>query len=363
MEGLEVNSQFWQSKRVFVTGHTGFKGSWLCSWLTRLGASVTGYALAPPTNPNLFEAANVSDVMTSIHGDIRDQAYLRERLVAAKPEVVFHLAAQSLVFESYESPLETFETNIIGTANVLEALRACPSTRAAVIVTSDKCYDLSAPEARHREGDSLGGQDPYSASKAGAELITAAYRSSFFSKTRAGQSDAAIATARAGNVIGGGDWSAHRLLPDAVRAFTERKTLVLRNPSSVRPWQHVLDPLRGYLMLAQQLYSEGTRFAKAWNFGPPPSHEVTVDAVVGEFAQAWGTDAQFEIETKAHFAEAPALRLNSELAQRELEWHTQIPLLQAVRITAQWYLAYEAGDRAADLVDADIAGLAKLALH
>lgn len=363
MEGLEVNSRFWQNKRVFVTGHTGFKGSWLCSWLARLGATVTGYALAPPSNPNLFAAASLSEVLTSIEGDVRDAAFVREQITAFQPEIVFHLAAQSLVIASYESPLETFETNIIGTANVLEALRTCPSARAAVIVTSDKCYDLTTPDVRHREDDPLGGHDPYSASKAGAELVTAAFRTSFFSGRSKSQREVAIATARAGNVMGGGDWSKHRLIPDAVRAFTQHSALLLRNPSAVRPWQHVLDPLRGYLILAQQLFTGSTRFARAWNFGPPQSHEITVESVVREFAQAWGSDARFEIDNHAHFPEAAVLRLNSELAQRELGWQTQIPLSQAIRTTARWYRSYQDGDRASDLVDADISDMEALALH
>jgi CDP-glucose 4,6-dehydratase len=363
MEGLEVNRTFWQGKRVFVTGHTGFKGSWLCRWLVRLGASVTGYALAPPTQPNLFDLLGFDREIVSLLADIRDAHLLREKLVACAPDVVLHMAAQSLVYESFLRPVETYETNVTGTANLLEAVRACPAVRAVVVVTSDKCYELQTGVYRHREGDALGGMDPYSASKACAEFVVAGFRSSFFSAPKRDASSAvAVATARAGNVIGGGDFSPHRLVPDAVIAFASHKPLLLRNPAAVRPWQYVLDPLRAYLMLAQRLYDGGQAFASAWNFGPPESHEITVEALVQEFAETWGDGATWEADRSPRaFDEAMALRLNSERAQRELGWSPRMPLVPAIRATAQWYRSHLSGANGSPLVDADIANFEKAA--
>lgn len=357
MEGLEVSRAFWQGKRVFITGHTGFKGSWLCRWLLHLGADISGYALAPATTPNLYDEAELGQNIRWIEADVRDPDRLRAAISAHKSEVVFHLAAQSLVYDSFTRPIETYETNVMGTANLLEAMRAQHGIRAAVIVTSDKCYLLGDPTRRYSEDDPLGGGDPYSSSKACAEYVTAAYRSSFFSEGPNGAlSQTAVATARAGNVIGGGDWSPHRLIPDAVAAFGAGKPLLLRNPGAIRPWQHVLDPLNAYLLLAQRLWDHGREYAGAWNFGPPPTHELTVEALIREFAGAWGQTARWQIQPVAGFHEAGALRLNSDRAESKLGWHARVQIGQALRTTAEWYKAQLRGENARALVDAEIAG-------
>src|SRR4051812_32894796 len=262
---MVVGPAFWRSKRVLITGHTGFKGAWLSLWLGELGAEVTGYALSPPSEPSLFQAAGLADRMHSTLGDVRDLSALRGAFRAARPELVLHLAAQALVRPSYDDPVTTFDTNVMGTVNVLEAARHEPSVRSVVVVTSDKCYENREWPWGYRENEAMGGHDPYSSSKGCAELVTAAYRSSF-AKGRLG-----IASARAGNVIGGGDWAKDRIIPDFVRAVTQGQALRVRNPGAVRPWQHVLEPLAGYLLLAEHLYSEPQRFAEAWNFGPADS--------------------------------------------------------------------------------------------
>ena len=351
MEGLAVTPSFWKGRRVFVTGHTGFKGAWLCVWLHRLGAHVTGFALEPQTQPNLYEAVRLGELVASRLGDVRDCAELTARVAEHKPDVVFHLAAQSLVRRSYESPLLTYETNVGGAANILEAVRVTPGVRAAIIVTSDKCYDLQAGKERYREDDALGGHDPYSASKAAAEIVTAAYRSSFWG----GPGSPVVATVRSGNVIGGGDWSRDRLVPDLVSAFSDRRLARIRQPESVRPWQHVLDPLRGYLMLAEKLASSSAAdFAGAWNFGPPTTGEWRVQAMAEEVARAWGAGAAWTTDERPHPHEAPALRLNSDKAREKLGWRSNIPLSLAIERTVRWYRAFADGADARQLTYADL---------
>jgi CDP-glucose 4,6-dehydratase len=283
-----LNLEFWQAKRVFLTGHTGFKGSWLSLWLQDLGAQLVGYSLPAPTEPNLFAQAGVVRGMTSICGDILDPVHLRDSIQQHAPEFVFHLAAQSLVRRSYLDPVNTFATNVLGTVNVLEAVRNCPSVRAVVIVTSDKCYENDEKLDPYKESDRLGGFDPYSSSKACAELVTAAYRSSFFSGSNAHITG--IGSARAGNVIGGGDWTEDQLVPDIVRAILARKEVLIRNPHAIRPWQHVMEPLCGYLSLAQKMYYEPEKYSQPWNFGPDESDAVTVSELLERFSQAWGPD-------------------------------------------------------------------------
>jgi CDP-glucose 4,6-dehydratase len=268
MEGMVVNLDFWIGRRVFLTGHTGFKGSWLSLWLQSLGAQVTGFALAPPTRPNLFEQAAVASGMTDLRGDIRDYQILRAALQENRPEVVIHMAAQPLVKQSYENPIETYSTNVMGTVNLLEAARAVPSVRAIVNVTTDKCYENQEWVWGYREHEPLGGYDPYSNSKACSELVTASYRSSFFTPEHWDRHQLGLASARAGNVVGGGDWAVNRLIPDILRSYEVGTALSIRNPEAIRPWQHVLEPLRGYLMLAEKLISDGPHFSQAWNFGP-----------------------------------------------------------------------------------------------
>ena len=280
-----MKPEFWRGKRVLITGHTGFKGSWLSLWLQAFGAKVAGLSLAPTAKPNLFEVANVAGEAESRFADIRDLAGLAAAIERLNPEIVFHLAAQSLVRASYADPVETYTTNVIGTMNVLEAIRRNGKVRACIIVTSDKCYENREWHWPYREIDPMGGHDPYSSSKACAELVTAAYRASYFDPTGAA---CAIASVRAGNVIGGGDWSTDRLLPDLIRAIDRGERLVLRNPNSVRPWQHVLDPLSGYLMLAERLWDDGAKYAGAWNFGPSPTDVRSVLWIVERFVAAWG---------------------------------------------------------------------------
>lgn len=325
-----MNPQFWQGRRVFLTGHTGFKGAWVSLWLARLGAQITGYALAAPTYPNLFDAAEVASVVTSIEGDVCDQESLRRAMIGAKPDIVIHLAAQALVRPSYADPRGTFFTNVMGTVNVLESMRSCEGICAAVIVTSDKCYENTGKEG-YVEGDPLGGHDPYSSSKACAELVTAAYRRSFF------DTGPAVASARAGNVIGGGDWARDRLVPDLFRGALSRTPVTIRNPDATRPWQHVLDALAGYLVLAERLSEDGRRHARAWNFGPGPESSVSVREIVDGVAKAFGGDLQWRIDAAAGPHEAGSLSLDPTLAHRELGWRSRLSLARSIEMTAQWY--------------------------
>lgn len=335
---MAVKPEFWRGKRVFLTGHTGFKGGWLCLWLQKLAARVTGYALSPPTTPNLYEAARVGEGMTSMHGDVRDFDGLRRALRQSNPDIVFHLAAQSLVRQSFSDPLETYSTNVMGTANLLEAVRTAGSVRVVVNVTSDKCYEPQRPERGHRELDPMGGHDPYSSSKGCAELVTAAYRRSFFSG-KSETSAARIATARAGNVIGGGDWANGRLVPDLVAAFAAKRRALIRNPAAVRPWQHVLDPLSGYLMLAERLWTDGDRFAEAWNFGPLEDHDKTVSWIADRMVEIWGASA-WKHDPSPHPPENPYLRLDASKARAQLGWVPRLDIDTALRWTAEWYRGY-----------------------
>ena len=357
VEGLAVTPGFWNGKRVFVTGHTGFKGSWLCLWLEHLGAKVVGYALDPPTSVNLFDAARVNSGMISLRGDVCDAELLERAMREHQPEIVVHLAAQSLVHRSYEAPLETYETNVLGTVAILDALRRTQVVRAAVIVTSDKCYDLRSEKERYTEADALGGYDPYSTSKAAAEFVTAGYRTSFWMDRNA----VAVATARSGNVIGGGDWSADRLLPDLISAFSEGRPALVRAPEAIRPWQHVLDPLRGYLMLAERLYAEpGRGFDSAWNFGPPAANERTVREIADTAARIWGSNASWEPDTATHPHEARVLRLDSAKAAAKLDWRGRIPLDAALERTLSWHKQFSDGADARALA---IAGIDELAMY
>lgn len=328
-----MNPGFWRNRRVLVTGHTGFKGSWLCWWLRHLGAEVTGFALAPPTQPSLFEASGLASAMRSRQGDVRDPGALRAAFDDSRPEVAFHLAAQSLVRESYRSPGATFDTNVAGTVNCLEAARAAPGLRALVVVTSDKCYRPPLPGRGYREDDPLGGDDPYSASKAGAEIAVHSWRKSFFS----GAADALVATVRAGNVIGGGDWATDRLVPDAVRAFEQSRAVRLRHPGATRPWQHVLEPLCGYLMLAERLHDGDRPAARAWNFGPAPGDARPVSWLVEQLVRRWGEGARWEKDGGEQPAEAAELALDSSLAQSRLGWRPALPLEEALDWVTDWY--------------------------
>ena len=342
---------FWSGRNVLVTGHTGFKGTWLSFWLTRLGANVSGLSLAPINTPNLHDEIGLSALLThSFYLDIRDFDAVQAAVRATQPDVVFHLAAQSLVLPSYADPLTTFSTNVMGTANVIEAARQSGSVRATVIVTTDKCYENLESTHRYREDDRLGGHDPYSSSKACAELVASCWRKSFDSSTHR------IATARAGNVIGAGDWSVNRLLPDCFRAFAADQPVSLRHPQAIRPWQHVLEPLNGYLLLAESLCSEnGSDFASAWNFGPYETSEACVGDVAQMAATAWGPSATVECaDTLEALHEAGQLRLDSERAHKALHWAPQWALAKAVLATTEGYLAHKKQESLLDLLSRQI---------
>jgi CDP-glucose 4,6-dehydratase len=337
-----VNAEFWRGRRVLVTGHTGFKGSWLLLWLHGLGAEVTGYSLAPPTDPSLFELARVSEVAASLEGDVRDLPSLERAFGAHRPEVVIHMAAQSLVRRSYADPVETYETNVLGSVNVLEAARrAGEPPRVVINVTTDKVYENLERDEPFREDEPKGGHDPYSNSKACAELATAAYRASFF----ASGSPIAIASARAGNVIGGGDWGEDRLVPDLMRGALASRAVRIRNPDAIRPWQHVLNPLDGYLRLAEAMW-ESPELAGAWNFGPDERDEVSVRHVVDRLSELWDGGIAWEQDEGDHPHEAHYLRLDSSKARADLGWTPRWNLDQALAEIARWYGRLHAGDDA-----------------
>jgi CDP-glucose 4,6-dehydratase len=339
-------------RRVFVTGHTGFKGGWLCLWLQQLGATVAGYALQPPTEPNLFTLAQVGDGMQSTIADIRDGERLAAAIAAFRPEIVFHLAAQPLVRYSYDDPVGTYATNVMGTVHLLEALRRVDSVRAAVIVSSDKCYDNPSSRdssAAFREGDPMGGDDPYSSSKGCTELVVQSYRHSFFHPERYAAHGLALASARAGNVIGGGDWARDRLIPDLIMAFHAGRPAIVRNPAGVRPWQHVLEPLYGYLLLADRLYRQGPAYGEGWNFGPNDDDALPVAKIAAALAAAWGEGASWQLPdnggevTAAAPHEAHILRLDCRKAKTRLGWRPACPLDQGLARVVAWYRAYHTG--------------------
>jgi CDP-glucose 4,6-dehydratase len=340
MEDLGIREEFWRDRSVLITGDTGFKGSWLALWLQSLGARVSGIALEPPTVPSLFELARVAEGMNHFHVDIRDRSSVLEVMYRENPEIVLHLAAQSLVRLSYEEPIVTYDTNVMGTVNVLDAVRDVDCVRALVVVTSDKCYENKEWIWGYRESDALGGYDPYSSSKACAELVTSAYRQSYFSGRGFDGRKVAVATARAGNVIGGGDWAADRLIPDIVRAFIDGREVAIRNPHAIRPWQHVLDPLRGYILLCQSLYSDAGKHSSEWNFGPSDDDNRSVESVAKLFRAQWGAgDLRFG-DSGRNPHEASNLRLDCSKARAMLGWSPSWSLERAIKETAKWYLSY-----------------------
>lgn len=335
-----MNQGFWQGKRVLVTGHTGFKGSYLCLWLQDMGAHVVGYALAPPTEPSLFTAAQVADGMTSVLGDVRDLAHLQAVVAEHQPEIILHLAAQALVRPSYAAPVETYSTNVMGTVHVLEAARLAQSVKVVVNVTSDKCYANREWVWGYRENEAMGGHDPYSSSKGCAELVAAAYRASYWSQDGRVQ----LGSARAGNVIGGGDWAKDRLLPDLLAALGRGEPAVIRNPASVRPWQHVLEPLSGYLRLAERLWSDGAAFADGWNFGPSADDVQPVGWIADRITALWGGEASWQTTGEPQLHEARLLMLDSAKARDALGWRPRWTLDQALRHTVQWQQAFLRGE-------------------
>jgi CDP-glucose 4,6-dehydratase len=344
-EGM-IDRSFWHNRAVLVTGHTGFKGAWLALWLRSLGARVVGFSKGEVGSPSLFAALRWDSGLINITGNVQDLGALKTVIAQHQPEIVFHLAAQSLVRASYGDPVETFATNVIGTVNLLESVRSAPSIRSVVNITSDKCYDNKEWPYAYRESDAFGGKDPYSCSKGCAELVTASYRSSFFSGQE--QRRVGIASVRAGNVIGGGDWAVDRLVPDCMVAFSRGEAAVIRNPHSIRPWQHVLDALRGYILLAQSLTESPDLFAKGYNFGPLPTDTQPVSYVAEKLALAWGDGASWrvaqsdspELSEAARLKEANFLRLDSSLAYNELNWRPVLSLDQALALTSEWYKAY-----------------------
>jgi CDP-glucose 4,6-dehydratase len=333
-------ASFYKGKRVFITGHTGFKGSWLCLVLNKMGAQITGYALEPPTNPSLFVQAGIATTITHIIGDVRDLDHLNKAMAVAKPEIVIHMAAQPLVRESYKIPVETYAINVMGTVHLLDAVRQTTGVKALVNVTTDKCYENQEWHWGYRENEPMGGYDPYSNSKGCSELVTAAYRNSYFNKNTYEKHGVALGSARAGNVIGGGDWADDRLIPDFIRAIIKGEKVQIRSPYAIRPWQHVLEPLTGYLTLAKALYEHGPNFASAWNFGPDDSDAQNVEWITQRICQLWGNGASFEIDKNPQPHEAHYLKLDCSKAKAELGWIPKWNIETTLESIVEWTKAY-----------------------
>ena len=334
---------FWKNKRVFITGHTGFKGAWLSIWLNTLGAKVTGYALKPPTVPSIFNLCKLDDKIESIIGDVRDSVKLNKALALAKPDVVIHMAAQPLVRESYKNPVETYDINVMGLINLFEAVRKSKTVRSVVNVTTDKCYENREWPWGYRENEPMGGYDPYSNSKACSELVTSSYRNSFFNPKEYGEShNVALASARAGNVIGGGDWAADRLIPDCIKSLLKKKNILIRNPQAIRPWQHVLEPLSGYMLLAQRLYEKGCVYAEGWNFGPDDSDAKPVEWIVRMLCKKWGVAGTgYSIDRGKHPHEANYLKLDCSKSKNLLSWRPVWNLEYTIEKIVEWTKEYQ----------------------
>jgi len=333
-------NDIYRGKRVLITGHTGFKGSWLSLLLNEMGADVYGFALEPPTSPSLYKEAKIDELVTSYIGDVRDLDYLTKVIQEVQPEIVFHMAAQPLVRESYKIPVETYSTNVMGTVHLLEACRSTSSVKAILNVTTDKCYENKEWHWGYRENEPMGGYDPYSNSKGCSELITSAYRNSFFNPSEYQNHGVAVATARAGNVIGGGDWAEDRLIPDFIRAISKGEKVRIRSPFAIRPWQHVLEPLSGYLRLAELLYTEGPKFAQAWNFGPYDHDARNVEWITKTICEFWGDEASFEIDKKPQPHEANYLKLDCSKANAELNWFPKWDIQTTLKSIVDWNKAY-----------------------
>ena len=329
-----IDRKFWQGKRVFLTGHTGFKGSWLSLWLSSLGAEVKGYALSPPTSPSLFDEAKVGSIVDSQIGDIRDQDTLHKSMTAFNPDILIHMSAQPLVRYSYEAPIETYEVNVIGTAKVLEVARSCSNLKAIVNITTDKCYENDERAEGYKEDDPMGGYDPYSSSKGCVELVTSAYRRSFMQEQGIG-----LASVRAGNVIGGGDWADDRLIPDILRSFEKNEPVVIRNPKATRPWQHVLEPLSGYLILAQKLYEDQKEYAEGWNFGPNEKDVKPVDSILNKMITKW-PNSSWELDKNSNPHEADFLKLDISKAESRLGWKPIWELSHTLEKIIAWHRAW-----------------------
>jgi len=340
---LEVSIDFWRGKKVLVTGHTGFKGGWLSLWLQSHGADVAGLSLPPPTSPSLFEKAALGEGMRSHIGDIRDFELVRRVLSDEKPEVVFHLAAQPLVRYSYSNPIETYATNVMGTVHLLEAIRQVGGVRVVVNITSDKCYENKEWPWGYRENEAMGGYDPYSSSKGCAELVASSFRNSFFNAQDYSMHGVGLASVRAGNVIGGGDWAGDRLIPDMLRAIASGQPVVIRNPRAIRPWQHVLEPLNGYMTLAEHMWGNGADFSEGWNFGPNDDDAMPVEWIIQKMTEKWGDGASWELDGRDHPHEAHYLKLDCSKAKSRLNWHPRWNIEQALEKIISWHRAYIAG--------------------
>ena len=349
-----VDRAFWHGRRVFLTGHTGFKGSWLSLWLESLGADVTGYALAPPTTPSLYEQAGVRSSVRSVTADIRDYSRLAAAVTECRPDVVVHMAAQSVVKRGFADPIETYSVNVMGTVHLLEAVRRLGTGCAVVNVTSDKCYAHRVSGTGYRENDAMGGDDPYSNSKGCAELVTSSFRQSYFSSEAIDHHGVALASARAGNAIGGGDWTSDQLIPELIRAFRSERPCLIRSPASIRPWQFVLEPLRGYLMLAERLAKSGKEFASAWNFGPADDDAKPVSWIADQLQKHWGGSAAWAQDSSAHPAEAAVLRLDASKAATSLGWRPALPLTEALQWVVEWYRECAGGNDARRLTTTQI---------
>ncbi|HEX9666456.1 MAG TPA: CDP-glucose 4,6-dehydratase [Thermodesulfobacteriota bacterium] len=349
-----MNQRFWKDKNVLVTGHTGFKGSWLSLWLQSLDANVLGYALPPPTQPSLFEIARVAKGMTSIVGDIRDLEHLKKVFTKYEPEIIIHMAAKSLVRYSYINPVETYATNVMGTVNVLESVRQSDSVRVVVCITSDKCYENKEWHWGYRENEPMGGHDPYSSSKGCAELVIAAYRNSYFPAEEDRDHRVALASTRAGNVIGGGDWASDRLIPDIMKALMDKRPVIIRNPNSIRPWQYVLEPLRGYLVLAEHLWNLGPQFSQSWNFGPNDEEVRSVAWIVDYLINQWKGNARWELDGAHHPHEDNYLKLDCSKAKSLLHWSPRLSISTALDWIAEWYRGYQNHNNMRSLTEAQI---------
>ncbi len=330
----KIDHNFWQGKRVFLTGHTGFKGSWLSLWLNSLGAEVKGYALTPPTTPSLFNEAKIDSIVDSQIGDIRDQEVLYESMVAFNPDLLIHMAAQPLVRYSYDAPIETYEVNVIGTAKVLEVARSCPNLKAIVNITTDKCYENDGRSQGYKENDAMGGHDPYSSSKGCAELVASSFYRSFLQEQGIG-----LASVRAGNVIGGGDWADDRLIPDILRSFEKSEPVIIRNPKAIRPWQHVLEPLSGYLILAQKLYKNQEKYAEGWNFGPNNDNAKPVNWILNKMVAKWPNNS-WELDKESNLHEADFLKLDIAKAKSKLDWRPVWELNCTLDHIVAWHRAW-----------------------
>jgi CDP-glucose 4,6-dehydratase len=360
LEEVVVNSNFWKNKKVLLTGHTGFKGSWLSIWLKKLGVELIGFSKDIPTEPSLFELAKVSEDMKSIIGDIRDFSVIQKIIQENQPEIIIHMAAQALVRKSYEDPIDTFSTNIMGTVNLLESLKQSKKTRVVINVTSDKCYENKGIKEKFSENSPMGGYDPYSNSKACSELVTSSYRDSFFNPKEYQKHGVSLATCRAGNVIGGGDWSKDRLIPDIMRGILNNEIIKIRNPNAIRPWQHVLDPLNGYLTLAEKMWSAGNKFSEGWNFGPLEEDEKSVIWIAKKLTKQWSNGIKWSIEDNINPHEENSLRLNCIKANSRLGWISKLNLEQGLEWVVEWYKQYKQNNNMKKITEQQIEEFQKL---